>query len=160
RTGQRLVIVLKRDAIARVVLNNLYKMTQLQENFGANMLAIVDGVPRTLSLDGFIKEWVKHQIDVIYRRTVFLKREAEERIHILRGYLKALGDLDAVIALIRASKDADDARNGLMKLLDIDEVQARAILDLQLRRLAALERQKIQDEFDELEAKITDYSDI
>jgi DNA gyrase subunit A len=115
RTGQRLVIVLKRDAIARVVLNNLYKMTQLQDNFGANMLAIVDGVPRTLSLDGFIKEWVKHQIDVIYRRTAFLKREAEERIHILRGYLKALGDLDAVIALIRSSRDADDAKNGLMR---------------------------------------------
>lgn len=160
RTGQRLVIVLKRDAIARVVLNNLYKMTQLQDNFGANMLAIVDGVPRTLSLDGFIKEWVKHQIDVIYRRTVFLKREAEERIHILHGYLKALGDLDAVIALIRASKDADDAKNGLMQLLDIDEIQARAILDLQLRRLAALEQQKIQEEFDELEAKILNYSDI
>src|SRR5690606_6127671 len=159
-TGQRLIITLKRDAVARVVLNNLYKQTQLQENFGANMLAIVDGVPRTLPLDGFITLWVAHQIEVIVRRTEFLRREAEERVHILRGYLKALGALDEVIALIRASRDADHARTGLMELLDIDEIQARAILDLQLRRLAALEQQRIQDEFDELEAKIADYTDI
>ncbi|HEY1105957.1 MAG TPA: DNA gyrase subunit A, partial [Agromyces sp.] len=160
RTGQRLVIVLKRDAVAKVVLNNLYKHTQLQENFGANMLAIVDGVPRTLSIDGFIAHWVDHQIEVIVRRTQYLLREAEARMHILRGYLKALDALDEVIALIRRSPTVDDARDGLMKMLDIDDLQARAILEMQLRRLAALERQKIIDEADELEAKIADYNDI
>ena len=152
RTGQRLVIVLKRDAVAKVVLNNLYKHTQLQENFGANMLAIVDGVPRTLSIDGFIAHWVDHQIDVIVRRTQFLLRKAEARMHILRGYLKALDALDEVIALIRRSPTVEEARDGLIELLDIDELQARAILELQLRRLAALERQKIIDEADELDA--------
>lgn len=160
RTGQRLVIVLKRDAVAKVVLNNLYKHTQLQDNFGANMLAIVDGVPRTLSIDGFIAHWVDHQIEVIVRRTQFLLREAEARMHILRGYLKALDALDEVIALIRRSPTVEEARDGLIDLLDIDELQARAILELQLRRLAALERQKIIDEAEELEALITDYRDI
>lgn len=160
RTGQRLVIVLKRDAVAKVVLNNLYKHTSLQENFGANMLAIVDGVPRTLSIDGFIAHWVDHQIDVIVRRTQFRLRKAEERAHILRGYLKALDALDEVIALIRRSATAEDARDGLIELLDIDELQARAILELQLRRLAALERQKIMDEAAELEREIADYKDI
>jgi len=160
RTGQRLIIVLKRDAIAKVVLNNLYKHTQLQENFGANMLAIVDGVPRTLSVDGFIRNWVDHQIDVIVRRTQYRLRKAEERMHILRGYLKALDALDAVIALIRASATVDIARTGLITLLDIDELQSDAILALQLRRLAALERQKIIDEAAELEALIADYQDI
>lgn len=160
RTGQRLVIVLKRDAVAKVVLNNLYKHTQLQENFGANMLAIVDGVPRTLSLDGFISLWIDHQIEVIVRRTRYRLRKAEERMHILRGYLKALDALDEVIALIRRSPTAQDANEGLQKLLDIDEVQAQAILDMQLRRLAALERQKIVDEATELEARIADYNDI
>ena len=160
RTGQRLVIVLKRDAVAKVVLNNLYKHTQLQENFGANMLAIVDGVPRTLSIDGFIAHWVDHQIDVIVRRTRYLLREAEARMHILRGYLKALDALDAVIALIRRSPTVEEARNGLIELLDIDELQARAILELQLRRLAALERQKIIDEADALAAEIADYQSI
>lgn len=160
RTGQRLVIVLKRDAVAKVVLNNLYKHTQLQDNFGANMLAIVDGVPRTLSIDGFIAHWVDHQIDVIVRRTQYRLRQAEERMHILRGYLKALDALDEVIALIRRSPTVEDARDGLIDLLDVDEVQARAILDLQLRRLAALERQKIMDEASELEAKIADYNAI
>ncbi len=157
RTGQRLVIVLKKDAVARVVLNNLYKFTQLQENFGANMLALVDGVPRTLSLEGFITHWVTHQIDVIVRRTQFRLRKAEERAHILRGYLKALDALDAVIALIRKSATVDDARDGLMKLLKIDELQARAILNMQLRQLAALERQKIIDEAAELEAQIKEF---
>jgi DNA gyrase subunit A len=157
RTGQRLVIVLKRDAVARVVLNNLYKYTQLQENFGANMLALVDGVPRTLSIDGFITNWVTHQIDVIVRRTQFRLRKAEERAHILRGYLKALDALDEVIALIRKSSTVDDARDGLMKLLEIDELQARAILNMQLRQLAALERQKIIDEAAELEKQIAEY---
>jgi DNA gyrase subunit A len=160
RTGQRLVIVLKKDAVAKVVLNNLYKMTPLQENFSANMLAIVDGVPRTLSLDGFIKEWVNHQVSVIVRRTQFRLKKAEERAHILRGYLKALDALDEVIALIRKSPTVDDARDGLIKLLKIDELQARAILNMQLRQLAALERQKIIDEAAELEAQILDYQAI
>lgn len=160
RTGQRLVVVLKRDAVAKVVLNNLYKHTQLQDNFGANMLAIVDGVPRTLSLDGFVSYWITHQIDVIVRRTAYRLRKAEERMHILRGYLKALDALDEVIALIRASATVDDARGGLKKLLDIDDIQADAILQMQLRRLAALERQKIIDEAEELQAQITDYQDI
>ncbi|OKL49426.1 DNA gyrase subunit A [Boudabousia liubingyangii] len=160
RSGQRLVIVLKRDAVAKVVLNNLYKRTQLQDSFPANMLALVDGVPRTLSLDGFIRHWVNHQMDVISRRTAFRLRKAEERLHILIGYLKALDALDEVIALIRRSPTTDDAKRGLMELLDIDEVQADAILAMQLRRLAALERQKIVDEHAELEAKVKDYHDI
>ena len=160
RTGQRLVIVLKRDAVARVVLNNLYKYTQLQDNFGANMLALVDGVPRTLSIDGFITHWVTHQIDIIVRRTQFRLRKAEERAHILRGYLKALDALDDVIALIRRSATVEDARDGLIKLLEIDELQARAILNMQLRQLAALERQKIIDEAAELERLIAEYEAI
>ncbi|NYG21722.1 DNA gyrase subunit A [Agromyces hippuratus] len=160
RTGQRLVIVLKRDAVAKVVLNNLYKHTQLQDNFGANMLAIVDGIPRTLSIDGFIAHWVDHQIEVIVRRTQYLLREAEARMHILRGYLKALDALDEVIALIRASATVDDARDGLKQLLEIDDIQADAILAMQLRRLAALERQKIIDEAESIQAEILDYQDI
>ena len=160
RTGQRLVIVLKRDAVAKVVLNNLYKHTQLQENFSANMLAIVDGVPRTLSLDAFVRHWVNHQMDVIVRRTRYRLRQAEEEAHILRGLLKALDALDEVIALIRRSPTADDARTGLMELLDIDEAQAQAILNMQLRRLAALERQKIQDRHDELQRLISEYNAI
>ncbi|MDQ5862138.1 MAG: DNA gyrase subunit A, partial [Actinomycetota bacterium] len=160
RTGQRLVIVLKRDAVAKVVLNNLYKHTQLQDNFAANMLAIVDGVPRTLSLDAFIRHWVTHQMDVIARRTRYRLRKAEEEAHILRALLKALDMLDEVIALIRASNTTEAARDGLMQLLDIDELQARAILDMQLRRLAALERQKIQDRHAELEALIAEYNSI
>jgi len=160
RTGQRLVIVLKKDAVARVVLNNLFKYTQLQENFGANMLALVDGVPRTLSLDGFITAWIDHQIEIILRRTQFRLKKAEERAHILRGYLKALDALDAVIKLIRKSQTADDAKDGLIKLLQIDELQARAILNMQLRQLAALERQKIIDEAAQLEAEIKGYKKI
>ncbi len=160
RTGQRLVIVLKRDAVAKVVLNNLYKHTQLQDNFSANMLAIVDGVPRTLSLDAFIRHWVAHQMDVIARRTRYRLRKAEEEAHILRALLKALDMLDEVIALIRASNTTEAAREGLMELLEIDELQARAILDMQLRRLAALERQKIQDRHSELEAMIQEYNSI
>lgn len=160
RTGQRLVIVLKRDAVAKVVLNNLYKHTQLQENFSANMLALVDNVPRTLSIDAFLRLWVKHQIDVIVRRTRFRLKKAEERAHILRGYLKALSALDEVIALIRRSPSSDEARTGLMELLDVDEIQANAILDLQLRRLAALERLKIEEEAQKIEELIKDYNDI
>ncbi|GAA2368362.1 MULTISPECIES: DNA gyrase subunit A [Streptomyces] len=160
RTGRRLVIVLKRDAVAKVVLNNLYKHTDLQTNFGANMLALVDGVPRTLSLDAFIRNWVGHQIDVIVRRTRYRLRKAEERAHILRGLLKALDAIDEVIALIRRSDTADVARGGLMRLLEIDEIQANAILEMQLRRLAALERQRITAEHDELQAKIDEYNAI
>ena len=160
RTGQRLVIVLKRDAVAKVVLNNLYKHTSLQENFGANMLAIVDGVPRTLTLDGFITHWVMHQIEVIVRRTQFRLDKAEADAHILRGYLKALDALDDVIALIRKSPTVDDAREGLKKLLGVDDDQALAILNLQLRRLAALERQKIMDQAAELEKLIAEYKAI
>ena len=160
RTGMRLIIELKRDAVAQVVLNQLYKHTQLQDNFGANMLALVDGVPRTLSLEAFLSHWVAHQIEVIQRRTRYRLRKAEERAHILRGYLKALDALDEVIALIRASATVDDARTGLMNLLEIDEIQATAILDMQLRRLAALERQKIIDEYEDLMTKIADFNDI
>ncbi|WP_112245006.1 DNA gyrase subunit A [Kribbella monticola] len=160
RTGQRLVIVLKRDAQPRVVLNNLYKHTQLQDTFGCNMLALVDGVPRTLSLDLFITHWIDHQIEVIQRRTKYRLREAEKQAHIYRGLVKALDALDEVIALIRRSPDVEEARGGLMSLLEIDEIQAQAILDMQLRRLAALERQKIVDRLLELEAVIADLEDI
>ena len=160
RTGQRLVVVLKRDAVAKVVLNNLYKHTQLQQTFGANMLALVDGVPRTLPLSAFIRHWVEHQIDVIVRRTQFRLAEAERRIHVYRGYLKALDQLDEVIALIRRSPSADEAREGLKDLLGIDDEQALAILNLQLRRLAALERQEIQEQHDALEAQIIEYEAI
>lgn len=160
RTGQRLVIVLKRDAVAKVVLNNLYKHTQLQETFGANMLALVDGVPRTLRLDQMIRYWVAHQIEVIVRRTSYLLRKAQERAHILIALLRAIDQIDAVIALIRASESAAVAQTGLMELLDIDEIQARAILDMQLRKLAALERQQLTDEYNELMAQIADYESI
>ncbi|MBC7560277.1 MAG: DNA gyrase subunit A [Dermatophilaceae bacterium] len=160
RTGQRLVIVLKRDAVAKVVLNNLYKHTQLQTTFGANMLALVDGVPRTLPLSAFIRHWVDHQMDVIQRRTTFRLRKAEEEAHILRGLLKALDILDEVIALIRASATVEVARDGLMQLLDIDELQAQAILNMQLRRLAALERQKLIDRHDELQTMIDEFNAI
>jgi DNA gyrase subunit A len=160
RTGQRLVIVLKRDAVAKVVLNNLYKHTQLQDTFGCNMVALVDGVPRTLSLDGFIRHWVTHQIEVIVRRTRFRLRKAEERAHILRGLAKALDQLDEVIALIRSSSSAEAARVALMELLDVDEVQATAILDMQLRKLAALERQSIIDDLAKYEAEIADLNAI
>jgi len=160
RLGQRLVIVLQSSAIPKVILNNLYKQTQLQDTFGANMLALVDGVPRTLRLDEFIKYYIEHQVEVIVRRTKFRLVEKEKRAHILQGYLKALDALDAVIALIRASKTPEEARTGLMKLLDVDELQANAILDMQLRRIAALERQKINDEYDGLMADIIELNAI
>ena len=160
RSGQRLVIVLKRDAVPKVVLNNLYKRTQLQDSFPANMLALVDGVPRTLSIDGFISNWITHQLEVIVRRTNFRLKRAQDRLHILQGYLMALDALDAVIATIRKSPTVDEARSALMELLGVDEVQADAILALQLRRLAALERQKILDEHTELEARVKDLQDI
>ncbi len=160
RVGQRIIVVLRRDAVARVVLNNLLKHTELQTNFSANMLALVDGVPRTLTIDQFISNWVEHQIDVIRRRTEFRLRKAEERAHILRGLVKALDMLDEVIALIRRSPEVDDARRGLIELLEIDELQANAILDMQLRRLAALERQKIIDDLAAIEREIADLKDI
>jgi DNA gyrase subunit A len=160
RLGQRLVVVLQNTAIPKVILNNLYKQTQLQDTFGANMLALVDGVPRTLRLDEFIKYYIEHQVEVIVRRTKFRLVEKEKRAHILKGYLKALDALDAVIALIRASKTPEEARTGLMKLLDVDEIQANAILDMQLRRIAALERQKINDEYEGLMADIIELNAI
>ena len=160
RAGMRIVVTVKRDAVAKVVLNNLYKHTQLQTSFGANMLSIVDGVPRTLRLDQMIRFYVQHQLDVIVRRTRYLLRKAEERAHILRGLVKALDALDEVIALIRRSANTDTARTGLMQMLDIDEIQATAILDMQLRRLSALERQKIVDELAKIEAEIADLKDI
>jgi DNA gyrase subunit A len=160
RSGQRLVIVLKRDAVAKVVLNNLYKHTQLQDTFGVNMVALVDGVPRTLRLDQMIRYWVAHQIEVVVRRTRYLLREAQRRLHIVSALVKAIDQIDAVIALIRASESAAAAQQGLMDLLDIDEIQARAILDMQLRKLAALERQALIDEYDELIAEIAEYEAI
>jgi DNA gyrase subunit A len=160
RLGQRLVIVLQNSAIPKVILNNLYKQTQLQDTFGANMLALVDGVPRTLRLDEFIKFYIEHQVEVIIRRTKYRLAEKEKRAHILQGYLKALDALDAVIALIRASTTPEEARTGLMKLLDVDEVQANAILDMQLRRIAALERQKINDEYNGLMSDIVELNEI
>ena len=160
RAGQRLVVVLKRDAVAKVVLNNLYKHTQLQDTFGANMLALVDGVPRTLRLDQMVRYWVAHQIEVIVRRTSYRLRKAQERLHIVAALIKAIDRIDEVIALIRASASASEAQGGLMTLLEIDEIQARAILDMQLRKLAALERQELVNERDELAAKIADYESI
>jgi DNA gyrase subunit A len=160
RTGMRLVVVLKRDAVASVVRNNLYKHTQLQDTFGCNMLALVDGVPRTLALDAFIRHWVTHQVEVIVRRTTFRLRRAEDRAHILRGLLKALDRIDEVIALIRGSASADAARDGLIQLLEIDEVQAQEILNMQLRRLAALERQQILDQYEEFMRAIEEYNAI
>ena len=160
RVGLRIVITLKRDAIAKVVLNNLYKHSQLQTSFGANMLSIVDGVPRTLPLHQLVRLYVTHQIEVIVRRTQYLLDEAERRAHILRGLVKALDALDEVIALIRRSQTVEVAREGLKDLLDIDDDQAQAILDMQLRRLAALERQKIVDQLAQIELEIADYKDI
>jgi DNA gyrase subunit A len=160
RTGMRIVVVLKRDAVPKVVLNNLFKFTQLQDNFGANMLALVDSVPRTLTLDAFVLKWIAHQVEVIQRRTAYRLRIAQERVHILIGLLKAIDRIDEVIALIRASESASVAQAGLIKLLDIDEIQAQAILDMQLRKLAALERNELQSQHDKLMAEIADYQDI
>jgi DNA gyrase subunit A len=160
RTGMRIIVVLKRDAVASVVRNNLYKHTQLQETFGANMVALVDGVPRTLPLDAFVRHWVTHQLEVVRRRTEFRLRKKRERLHIVSGLLKAIDAIDEVIALIRRSQDVDAARDGLIELLDIDEVQATAILDMQLRRLTALSREELQIERDRLVAEIADLEDV
>jgi DNA gyrase subunit A len=160
RTGMRIVIVLKRDAVATVVRNNLYKHTQLQDTFGCNMVALVDGVPRTLSLDAFVRHWVSHQVDVIRRRTAYRLRKRRERLHIVRALLKAIDVIDEVIALIRQSPSAAEAQVRLQEFLEIDELQARAILDMQLRKLAALERQELQDEHDALVAAIAELEEI
>ncbi|MGH3441222.1 MAG: DNA gyrase subunit A [Nitriliruptorales bacterium] len=160
REGMRIVIELKRDAQAQVVLNSLYKHTQLQDTFGANMLALVDGVPRTLRLDEILRHYVDHQIDVITRRTRYRLRKAEARAHVLEGLLVALDHLDEVIDLIRNSPSADEAKTGLMERFERTEIQAQAILDMQLRRLAALERQKIQDEYRDLQELIAELKAI
>jgi len=160
RTGMRIVIVLKRDAVATVVRNNLYKHTQLQDTFGCNMVALVDGVPRTLSLDAFVRHWVHHQVDVIRRRTAYRLRKRRERLHIVRALLKAIDVIDEVIALIRQSPSAAEAQVRLQEFLEIDELQSRAILDMQLRKLAALERQELQDEHDALVAAIAELEEI
>ncbi|MFY9588776.1 MAG: DNA gyrase subunit A [Actinomycetota bacterium] len=161
RQGLRLVIELKRDAIPQVVLNNLFKHTQLQDSFGVIMLALVDGVqPRVLNLGQAITVYIDHQVEVVTRRTQYRLKKAEERAHVLEGLLVALKNLDAVIKLIRQSKTADDARQELMKKYKLTEIQANAILDMMLRRLAALERQKIEDEHKELVATIKEYKAI
>ena len=157
----RLVIELTKDAIPQVVLNNLFKHTQLQDNFPVNMLALVDGLmPRVLNIQQILGHYIDHQIEVVTNRTKYRLRKAEERAHILEGLLVALNNLDAVIALIRNSASVDEAREGLMAQFHLTEIQANAILDMQLRRLAALERQKIQDEYDELQAMIKEFKSI
>jgi DNA gyrase subunit A len=160
REGMRVVIDLKRDANAQVVLNQLYKHTQLQDSFGVHLLALVDGVPRTLTLDAALRHYVDHQVEVVSRRTAHRLRRARDRAHVLEGLLVALEHLDEVIALIRGSASAETARTGLMERFALTEVQAQAILDMQLRRLAALERQRIQDEHAELVALIADLEAI
>jgi DNA gyrase subunit A len=160
REGMRMVIDLKRDANAQVVLNQLYKHTQLQDTFGANMLALVDGVPKTLTLDQILRHYVDHQIEVITRRTRYRLRKAQERAHVLEGLLIALDHIDEIIELIRSSPSADEAKTGLMERYELSEIQAQAILDMQLRRLAALERQRIQDEYDELQTLIAELTAI
>src|SRR5437870_6009185 len=154
KSGVRVVIELKRDAIPKVVLNKLYKHTPMQTTFGANMVALVDGVPRTLGLTQLIRNYVDHQRDVVVRRTKFELRRAEARAHILEGLLVALSDLDAVIELIRGSRDPDTARDGLISKFDLSQEQAQAILDLRLQRLTALEAGKIRQEHADLVERI------
>ncbi len=158
--GMRIVIELKKDAVASVVLNKLYKHTPLQFTFGANMVALVDGVPRTLGLRELLRHYIAHQRDVIVRRTKFQLDRAERRCHVLDGYLIALGDLDAVIQLIRDSSDQEDARQNLMRVFSMSEVQAQAIVDLRLGRLTGLERDAIRAEHAELTAKIAELRGI
>jgi DNA gyrase subunit A len=160
REGTRLVIDVRRDAVPQVVLNQLYKHTQLQDTFGVIALALVDGVPRVLSLADMLSHYVTHQITVVVRRTRFELRKAQERAHILEGLLVALDHLDEVIALIRASESAEAARGQLMERYALSELQATAILDMQLRRLAALERQRIQNEYAELQTRIAELKAI
>ncbi|HYY45244.1 MAG TPA: DNA gyrase subunit A [Actinomycetota bacterium] len=160
RGGLRLVIELKRNAVPQVVLNQLYKKTQLQDTFGVNMVALVDGVPRTLNLAESIGHYIDHQIDVIVRRTRFRLRKAEERSHILEGLIVALDNLDAVIELIRSSQDVQQAKSGLMEGFGLSEVQAQHILDMPLRRLTALEQDKIRAEHEELQRLIAELREI
>src|SRR5579859_6312891 len=161
RDGMRIVIELKRGEQPEVILNNLYKHTQLQETFGMIMLAIVNGQPRTLPLIDALQHFIDHRVTVVRRRTEYDLRKAQERAHILEGFLKALSQLDAIIKLIRASKTPREAREGLMgPQFEFTERQAQAILELQLQRLTALERDKIQGEHDELQKKIAEYQEI
>lgn len=160
REGMRVAIDLKRDANAQVVLNQLYKHTQLQDSFGVNLLALVDGVPRTLTLDAALRHYIDHQVEVITRRTAYRLRKAQDRSHILEGLLVALDDIDAVISLIRGAASADAAKTALMTSFSLSELQAQAILDMQLRRLAALERQRIHDEYADLQELIAELTSI
>jgi DNA gyrase subunit A len=156
RTGMRIQIELKRDAIPNVALNKLFKHTQLQTTFGYNAVALVDGVPRTLSLLELVHEYLRYQRDVVTRRSKHELRKAEERAHVLQGYLIALDNLDEVIALIRGSADTDTARAGLMERFGLSEIQAQAILDLRLARLTGLARKEIEDEFADLQERIAE----
>jgi len=160
RTGIRIVIELKRDAIPKVVLNKLYKHTPMQTTFGVNMVALVDNVPRTLGLEAIIRNYVDHQREVVVRRTKYELRRAEARAHILEGLLIAMSDLDAVIELIRASRDPDTAREGLIERFELSREQAQAILDLRLQRLTALEADKIRQEHADLVERIRELRDI
>ncbi len=156
KSGMRIQIELKRDAIPQVVLNKLFKHTALQTTFGYNAVALVDGVPRTLSLLELVREYLNFQREVITRRSKYELRQAEKRAHVLEGYLKALDNLDAVIALIRAAADTDDARSGLMSQFELSEIQAQAILDLRLARLTGLARKEIEDEYKDLRERIAE----
>jgi DNA gyrase subunit A len=160
REGMRIVIEIKRGEQPEVILNNLYKHTQLQETFGMILLAIVHGQPRTLPLTDALQQFIDHRVNVVRRRTEYDLRKAQERAHILEGFLKALSHLDAIIKLIRASKTPAEARAGLIASFEFSERQAQAILEMQLQRLTALERDKIQAEYDELEKKIAEYQQI
>ena len=160
RQGMRFIIDLKKNAVPQVVLNQLYKRTQLQDNFGVNMLALVDGVPRTLNLGEVIEAYITHQIEVVVRRTRYRLRKAEERSHILEGLIIALDHIDEIVALIRAAADTEEARGGLMARFGLSEVQAQHILDMPLRRLTALEQDKIRAEHEELQKTIADLKDI
>ena len=160
RRGMRVVYELKRDAIANVVLNNLYKQTQLQTSFSINNVALVKGRPQTLNLRELIVHYVNHRHEVVTRRTEYELKEAEKRAHILQGYLIALDNLDEVISLIRNSRDPETARTGLMEKFELTEIQARAILDMRLQRLTGMEREKIQNEYEELMVLIEDLKDI
>jgi DNA gyrase subunit A len=160
RDGMRIVVELKRGEQPEVTLNNLYKHTQLQENFGMIMLAIVNGQPRTLPLIDAIQLFIDHRVSVVRRRTAYDLRKAQERAHVLEGFLKALQHLDAIIKLIRASQTPPEARQGLITRFDFTERQAQAILEMQLQRLTALERDKIQQEYDDLQKKIAEYHEI
>ncbi|CAN5559648.1 intein-containing DNA gyrase subunit A [soil metagenome] len=160
REGIRLVVDLKRNAVPQVVLNQLYKRTQLQENFGVNVVALVDGVPRTLNLGEVIEHYIAHQVEVIVRRTNYRLRKARERSHILEGLIIALDHIDDIVALIRAAADAEQARNGLMERFGLSETQAQHILDMPLRRLTALEQEKIRQEHAELQTTIVELESI